>query len=293
MRGLVTIVSAPLLFANIVWAAAVSETNGKVDAQSGNVNGSSANALSGTLTIPTVENWGLQLDIATGDVANNSFKAIGSHLFWRNPQEALVGLVLEHSEMDQQEFHTAGIETEWYFSSSTLTLGGGHLEGDGIDDDSYADIGYTHYLTNDWLISVAGSQLDNFDSLLLSSEYQLPDSNISLFVEIASGENNHDSFSVGARYYFGSQKLLKLRHREDDPPNRLFRHTALMTAYRKSQRKPLYLFALTPPIYNSPIHSGNFGNIDFDYGGAVISSGVVISGGSISSTPLTPPETAP
>jgi len=50
-------------------------------------------------------------------------------------------------------------------------------------------------------------------------EYQTPLSGISLFADIAKGENHYDHARVGLRCYFGKGKSLKVRHRQDDPPN--------------------------------------------------------------------------
>ena len=54
----------------------------------------------------------------------------------------------------------------------------------------------------------------------LGVEYQLDlawASGLCVFAEGAIGEGSYDRWYGGIRYYFGSKKSLKLRHRTDDP----------------------------------------------------------------------------
>ena len=50
-------------------------------------------------------------------------------------------------------------------------------------------------------------------------EWQPEASNFTLFADATFGDNSHNSVFGGIRYYFGTQKTLVRRHREDDPEN--------------------------------------------------------------------------
>ncbi len=49
-------------------------------------------------------------------------------------------------------------------------------------------------------------------------EYQTPIRGLALTAEAALGNNGYDHLLFGVRYYFGANKSLRERHRQDDPP---------------------------------------------------------------------------
>ncbi|MEW6428883.1 MAG: hypothetical protein AB1568_12710, partial [Thermodesulfobacteriota bacterium] len=78
-----------------------------------------------------------------------------------------------------------------------------------------ADLGW--YPLDDLLFSLAaGTMLDN-NLLRGEVEYQTPVRGLSLYVEVMDAENHYDHALFGIRWYFGADKSLQRRHREDDP----------------------------------------------------------------------------
>jgi hypothetical protein len=85
----------------------------------------------------------------------------------------------------------------------------------------YATPSVSYYPTDNLMVTVAYSRYfdNNFGQFLL--EYQTPAKGLSCFTELAIGDNGYDHALFGLRYYFGKNKSLIRRHREDDPPNLL------------------------------------------------------------------------
>ena len=209
---------------------AVLGANGKVGFSAGNMNGYAGKNLTGSFTVPLGTNFGFQVDALYTDVSKNDFYGMGAHLFWRDSEKGLFGVtagVLR--ENDVLDSWVAGIEGEYYMGNVTLgaqvgfanvDYKGGPLpfiETDETDYYASAKIGF--YPIDDLLLSLSYSR--SFDNGLVQGqiEYQTPLNGISLFVDIAQGEDNYDHALIGLRYYFGKEKSLKLRHRQDDPPN--------------------------------------------------------------------------
>ena len=70
------------------------------------------------------------------------------------------------------------------------------------------------------LISVAARQslMPRFSVQLV---FQVVLAGLALFLDAAKGSNDFDMATVGVRYYFGANKSLIQRHRQDDPDNLL------------------------------------------------------------------------
>jgi hypothetical protein len=188
------------------------------------------NALEGGFAFPLGTNFGFQADAFYMDVSNRDFYGAGAHLFWRDSEKGLLGItaagIRENEVLDSW---AGGFEGEYYLNYFTLFAQAGMMNVD------YA-VGLLPFIETDetGCYAVAGAGFYPVDNLYLSCSYthaldnglfqseiewQTPMDGLSLFARLARGDNGYDHALAGVRWYFGKQKRLKLRHREDDPPN--------------------------------------------------------------------------
>ncbi len=69
------------------------------------------------------------------------------------------------------------------------------------------------------------------------------------------GEKSYDRYYAGLRYYFGSNKALKLRHRQDDPDTLIPDGMNALQGKLRENRKP----TTSPPIEPPPGGEGEGG----------------------------------
>lgn len=102
---------------------AVDGFNGKAEAFGGSLGKKSLGGAQGALTLPLATTYGLQIDTASGAFDGSSFANVAGHLFWRNPNQGLVGLYTSYTWWDRygglQVAHV-GAEGEFYFGRFTL-----------------------------------------------------------------------------------------------------------------------------------------------------------------------------
>lgn len=236
---------------------AVSGFNGKVDYSGGWMDSLEEYNLSGSITLPLTKHFGLQADglfshlpaeISDGGTSyrpKQDFFGGAGHFFWRNPEIGLVGLVggglkNEHEFTSYQTL----LEAEYYFPRVTVgaMAGVGHISYGfsstinsilknyfGIDPEPTLFVGtlsLNWYALDNLRVGASYSYLLENHLGKLEAEYQTSWKGLCLTAEYAQGENRYDEAFFGIRFYFGKDKSLKARHREDDPPS-LTRH--LMT----------------------------------------------------------------
>ena len=198
---------------------AVSEINGKADMLWGHFDGEGAYVGSGSLSLPIGQKFGAQIDLAGGDVSTDYYWGVGAHLFWRDPEVGLIGLISSYQELDNTSHIRQGVEAEYYMDDITLTTRLAYQYGD-VDHGGSAKVGIQFYPKDNLMLELepgvhAGDFLGS-----LGVEYQLElerFSGLCLFAEGAIGEARYDKWYGGIRYYFGSKKSLQKRHRTDDP----------------------------------------------------------------------------
>ena len=199
---------------------AVSAPNGKIEALGGSLDGDSTKALAGSLSVPMGDLVGVQIDGAYGELDNDDkLIGIGLHLFVRDPSQYLLGLNVIHVELEDTEMRRYALEGEYYMGPFSLTAMLGQQEGD-VDDAGFGSLDLRWYPLDDLMLEVGGSIADSDEMLHLGAEYQAL-AGLSVFADLATGDDDYDHVLVGARYYFGTQKPLIRRHREDDPANNL------------------------------------------------------------------------
>jgi hypothetical protein len=208
---------------------AVSALNGKVSAEGGmtGIDGysSGVGTAKGSIAAPLGDNFGVQLDALAGTAFNTGFGGGTAHLFWRDPEIGLFGPVVSMAGGGGVRLGWYGAEAEIYAKRLTVAAWGGYHDAVNSVVGRAASTGYyggsvTAYPTLNLALTVGATS--EFNRLIGNStiEFQ-PDlfarRNLSFFVD---GEvANHATYSVtaGIRFYFGADKPLIRRHREDDP----------------------------------------------------------------------------
>jgi hypothetical protein len=179
----------------------------------------------GSLSIPLCYSFGSQFDVAGGVGNGQGFWGAAGQGFWRDPGVGLVGAVALHSDngiagtSKHAYVNRYGGEGSLYLGNFTPEVAVGYQNGNSKTGAfAVLDLGW-YPLDNLWLSG--GVDLNpGHTHALLGAEYQLglqalP--GLSVFAESAiSGQR--DSYALtGFRVYFGPDKMLIRRHREDDP----------------------------------------------------------------------------
>tara|TARA_R110000824_G_scaffold390760_5_gene587631 strand:- start:4177 stop:5022 length:846 start_codon:yes stop_codon:yes gene_type:complete len=181
----------------------------------------------GSLTAPISHRFGFQADAVIGTREGNSLGGIGGHLFWRDPAKGLIGITgsyltanYEGGSPDRDVTRFGG-EAELYLGDFTLAVTSGHQNGQNVKDGYYGSaIGYW-YATDNFRLGIGAANDPVLDTTGLADvEYQpgfaaMP--GLTLFAKSTFGEDEYVSTQAGIRLYFGKDKSLKLRNREDDP----------------------------------------------------------------------------
>jgi hypothetical protein len=207
---------------------AVSEMNGKLGYAGGSMDGDGGNNVFGSFSLPLAPNFGLQADGLYTNVSDRDFSGAGGHLFWRDWDKGLLGVMGGAVHESNIDASLAGLEGEYYWDRFTLFAGAGVATIDYdhpapfIDTDVtdfFGDVGLRYYPLDDLMLAASYVHVFDNELFLGSVEYQIPIKGVSLFAEFARGENDYDHALFGLQIYFGPSKPLIRRHREDDPPN--------------------------------------------------------------------------
>ncbi len=187
----------------------------------------------GAISIPLGHSFGLQVDGGIGRYDGGGQSATGygvaGHLFWRNPDMALVGLYGDYQRISDFDITTwrIGVEAELYLDRISLEgfAGAENVDLGGADETYFSGEALAaFYLTDDFRIHAGAGH--RFDELygIVGAEAMLPfgGNNVALFTDATFSEDV-TSVRGGVRVYFGEAgKSLMARHREDDPRIRLF-----------------------------------------------------------------------
>lgn len=208
---------------------AVSGVNGKISVEGGLFDEEGFGALSGSISLPLGQSFGVQIDGTVGTFDEEFFGSAGGHLFWRDPAYGLLGLYGSFTALDgiDGEVSRIGVEGEYYWNQLTLK---GVVGAEFIDVDAPANYDETnlfafsdlsYYATDDLELSVGHRYTGEKHALALGVEYQLSQQifsgGVSLFAEGRIGEDEYQGAWAGMRMYLGDEKSLIRRHREDDP----------------------------------------------------------------------------
>ena len=202
---------------------AVSGPNARVSAGVGATDGDATGLVFGSATFPVDDKYGAQVDGLLGGIGDDVVWGVGGHLFWRDPDKGLLGVVagvLGLNDGDPNSAGWFGVEGELYSGQFTTLARGGYQFGE-IDDGGFGGIDLRWYATDDFMLSGGGAVGAGDFVARFGAEYQpglsaLP--GLSVFADAEIGEDDWDRIFVGLRFYFGGEtKSLIRRHREDDP----------------------------------------------------------------------------
>ncbi len=208
---------------------AVSGLNGKFSLESG-VEGTpgGSNALSiasGSITMPLGHAFGLQVD-GNGVTSDGLFGGGSTaHLFWRDPAIGLLGPYATIEGGADGHVGWYGAEGELYAGLVTLGANAGYLDTAALTAAGAQSGGfYTGHLTGypvpDLALTAGLRSIVGHVAATGGVEFQPTfgqQHNISLFVDAEAGAQSSYTVLAGLRIYFGSDKTLIRRHREDDP----------------------------------------------------------------------------
>jgi hypothetical protein len=211
----------------LTFADAVSGVGGKLGLASGTLESDPGTSASGSLCLPVTADLGFQADGLYTRVSDRDFWGTGGHLFCRNPDRGLVGLVAGAVHQESIDAFQGGLEAEYYLPS--LTLGGrvgvACLRYDNgpfpfIDAEptkAFADVEVAYYPIDNLMLSASGGVV--YDNTLARGqvEWLTGFHGMAVYADAALGENKYDHVLIGLRWFFGGPKSLKAHHRQDDP----------------------------------------------------------------------------
>mgnify|MGYP003674096818 FL=1 len=202
---------------------AVSELNAKVEGVGGFIDGEGTGIGAVSVAVPVVHSFGAQIDGMGGTTDGDSLVGYGAHLFWRNAEKGLLGGTVARSGRSGSFVNRYGAEGEYYLDQWTLGATGGSQTGF-LGGTWYGSLVAKYYITDNLMIDVSGQGFSDSRVGQIGLEWQ-PQTMIdglSFFAVGGAGSDDLDYGMVGVKWYFGgSDKSLKLRHREDDPINSL------------------------------------------------------------------------
>ncbi|WP_397382459.1 hypothetical protein [Prosthecobacter sp.] len=209
---------------------AVSAINGKLDTNYGAINRSSTRGVAGSLSLPLGQRFGAQLDgLYQHGFATNIY-GLGTHFFARDPGKGLIGLVFSGTTSRKFTDAIVGMEGEYYFKKVTLGAVAGYNNYDSHVPTTFPGLA-THqsflaarlyaavYPMDDLMVRLEYQSRFNHNFYIAHMELQTPIKGTAVYVDGGVGENGYAHVLGGVRIYFGGDKPLKDRHRQDDPSN--------------------------------------------------------------------------
>jgi hypothetical protein len=231
---------------------AVSALNGKLSAFGGVISDDeAAYGAVGAFSVPVGHSFGLQIDGMVGSADDDLFYGVAGHLFWRDPAVGLLGFYASYAKWDSSttneleatpegpiplgsvqevfgaEVGKVGLEGEAYLGRFSLE---GMVAYHFGDEEGVAGKGtIAFYPTDDLRLDVSVIHLDGpgFSGGLGVEWAPAAAGGLALFADASIDEGEDVRAFGGATFYFGPQKSLIRRHREDDPdvelPDDLFK----------------------------------------------------------------------
>lgn len=159
---------------------------------------------------------GVQLDGVAGS-ADDEFFGIAGQIFFRNPDQGLIGLVASHADAGDLDMQRLGAKGELYLDQFTLAAQAGGQFSDDFGDGGYALIDLRWYASDNFYLSAGGDFSDDGEMGALKAEFRpgfeaIP--GLSFFGETTFGSDGDDSFLIGLRSHFYGQGTLKDRDRK-------------------------------------------------------------------------------
>jgi hypothetical protein len=173
-----------------------------------------------SLTFPLGEFLGFQIDGLGGEFNENETFAAGAHLFWRDPELALLGATYSYTDLYFIDFERAGVEGEYYLNRLTFKAQVGWQGGRNLIDSAYGGGSASYYFLENLVLQIGAQAGSDHYLGTAQAEWQpafnmLP--GLTVFANGGIGDEDYSHGLFGLRYYFGATKTLIKRHREDDP----------------------------------------------------------------------------
>jgi len=214
-------------FAAYADGPAVSSVNGKISLEGGavdaNNNGRSGfGMMDGSVTMPVGYSFGLQVDAGAANAYNKFLGGGATQFFWRDPQLGLLGAFTSAGTIRGNTVSRSGGEAQYFAGPLTFGAFGGYQAVSSIApaDGGFATGSLTYYPNPDLAVSGEGGTVVGKGLVGIKFEYQPEVRNsrfMSLFVSGNAGSEGSYSVTAGIRFFFGPEKTLIQRHREDDP----------------------------------------------------------------------------
>jgi hypothetical protein len=211
---------------------AVSGLNGKFSLEGGatgsgsggNGRSSAVGTTQGSIAAPLGSHFGAQLDGLASASYGSFLGGGGAHVFWRDPTIGLAGPIAALGGGRGTTVGLYGGEGELYAGVFTLGALGGYLSATSpsgaVPSGGFWQGRLIVYPIADLALGLSGGQESGFSRGSATIEYQpefIASHNVSLFVDSDVGDNGYYRVTSGVRFYFGPEKTLIRRHREDDP----------------------------------------------------------------------------
>ena len=212
---------------------AVAEVNGKIEFQGGpyaidDFGGGGEWQGGASLSVPLGDVFGLQADVAVSNTVNgNTLEGGMLHFFTRDPDAYLFGVTGGSFWTSDANAQLIGPEVELYAGQFSFQGYAGFMNANiaGVNSGKFFGIGdVSYYATDDLMFKIGVKDVMDFKTAHLGLEYMISDSMpLSFTLDGKIGDSNYRAVDVGLKFYFGGpDKSLIRRHREDDPPNRIF-----------------------------------------------------------------------
>jgi hypothetical protein len=212
---------------------AVSALNGKIDAAYGEINDTYSRGLSGSISLPVGDSYGIQVDTLYQRVAERDFYGLGGHFFTRKSDTGLLGLIVGGIHSNAISNVVVGLEGEYYLDRMTFGALAGYdtVMKNGTQRITFspklntqrefvmANVYAAIYPMDDLMLRIDYTSRLHRNFYDLQVEYQTPIKGLAVFGDVGVGDNSFFQLLGGVRYYFGGSKTLKARHRQDDPSN--------------------------------------------------------------------------
>lgn len=179
-----------------------------------------------SISFPLGDMFGAQIDFSAVHQFDDTMFGGNVHLFTRDPDSYLFGVVVGAATMDDADLFFGGPEAEFYLDNISIELWGGYVNvgWDGLpDEDKFFAFGDLAWYANDNLrLTLGASSVADFESAHASIEWMfgsgLP---MSVKADFRYGEDDYIAATAGLSIYFGgTTDTLITRHRQDDPRNR-------------------------------------------------------------------------
>ncbi|MGH6799422.1 MAG: hypothetical protein ACREDI_13690, partial [Roseiarcus sp.] len=201
---------------------AVSELNAKAALEGGVFDRKSIGFATGSVTTPVGHDFGLQVDGGVGAQNGRAAYGLAGQGFWRDPDIGLAGVFAStfHRKFQDVNVRRYGAEGELYLGQFTVDGRAGAQLSHDVHSGGFVHVDLSWYAIDNLKVTGGVDYSPAKVIGLAGGEYQLGVAalpGLTAFAQIGAGHSGLDHAIAGFRYYFGPNKTLIRRQREDDP----------------------------------------------------------------------------